>query len=71
MTLLHESTAKHPDGTHEVTVYIIEKGKRRGPYTYLIPSEKEVQSFMYLYQKGVYGAALIWLNKYRTKLIRE
>jgi len=71
MTLLHESTAKHPDGTHEITVYIIEKGKRRGPYTYLIPSEQEVRNFTWLYHMGLFGKALSLLNKHRTKLIRE
>ena len=71
MVLLHEVTVKHPDGTHEITVYIIEDGKRRGPYTYLIPSEKEVEDFLRLYRRGCHGKALQILNKHRTKLIRK
>jgi len=71
MTLLHEVTARHPDGTHEVTVYIIEDGKRRGPYTYLILSEKEVEKFTWFCRIGLFGKALQILNKHRTKLIRE
>jgi hypothetical protein len=71
MHLLHEATVKNTDGTYEITVYIIEDGKRRGPYTYLIPSEKEVEDFLRLYRRGCHGKALQILNKHRTKLIRK
>jgi hypothetical protein len=71
MHLLHEATVKNTDGTYEITVYIIEDGKRRGPYTYLIPSEKEVEDFLRLYRRGCHGKALQILNKHRTKLIKK
>jgi hypothetical protein len=77
MHLLHETTVKNTDGTYEITVYIVEDGKRRGPYTYLIPSDKEVRDFLALYQKGkrdgsrFHGKALSLLNKHRTRLIRK
>jgi hypothetical protein len=72
MYLLHESTFKFTDGSHEVSVFITgDDGKRRGPYTYLLPSVLEVKTFETLCGKGLYPAALAYLNRYRDRLIRK
>ena len=73
MHLLHESTIKNADGTYEITIYFVKEGTSLGPYTYLIPSQKDVEDFGMWCKKGLkfQGKALKILRKHRTKLIRK
>jgi hypothetical protein len=57
MRLLHTSTVKQSEGLFSISVLI--DGK---PYTYELPTQRDVESFLHLYKHSS-GKALAFLKK--------
>ena len=67
MHLIHEATIKNPDGVIDIHLYIVNDHIKK--YTYHLESEFAARQFHFLYRKGkgMHGAALKILNRFKIR----